>query len=604
MPPSDNKRWEHNPPRPTAAERREGSLDLPYGRGEEPLNYLFFGASFAALCAVIVSGFAATYITQERYVYFWDYALYWNFFKTLGSMLCLDWVQAVGSIIRSVREWNYNYLAVLPIAPVECFFGGSRLTYTVAIALLLVLPTAFLAARVVVLLNPDQRPRLQAIVFAVATLFFLLLHPVWIPVFEGRPDIIGLAFAFAILTIYMRRPLHDRSLSVLVGIGILLAVVFLLRRWYAYWIVAFFPAAFIADTLRLPAIDIMKGLRRTTRSLALIGAAFAATVWSVATPLMLRIFATDYSDTYSAYKVSGGAGDAFLLAIKYFGAPLIVVAGLGLGVSMLRRSTRYLAVFLIVQSLILSLLFYRVQDFNAHHYYLLLPIVYLGASALFVPPFGTTARRTMLTAGAIAGLAYLFLCTLTVFSQTWRERVPSRLSTLLPQATRFPKTRADFDRLGALIVELEKQYRARPGKIYVIASSVTLNDDLLRNFCREASASSLDCEDIVTVNHIDKRDGFPRRLLTSRYVVLATPAQYHLRPEDQHVIGILARDFASGTGIARSFARTGPSVVIDNGIEVSIFKREEPIPEDAVKALSREFMALYPEQGQLFAAPQ
>jgi len=565
--------------------------------------YWLFGAFYAALCAVIVSGFAATYAAQERYVYFWDYALYWNYFLNIGSMLCSDWIQAADAISRSVREWDYNYLAVLPIAPVECFFGDSRLTYTVSIALLLVLPTAFLAARVIVLLNPDQRPGTQAIVFAVATLFFLLLHPVWIPVFEGRPDIIGLAFAFAILAIYMRRPLHDRSLSMLVATGILLAVLFLLRRWYAYWIVAFFPAAFIADALRLPAQDITKGLRRTAQSLALIGAAFAAALWSVATPLMLRIVATDYSEIYSAYKISSGAGGAFLRAIDYFGAPLIVVAGLGLGVSVLRRSTRYLAVFLIVQSLILSLLFYRVQDFNPHHYYLLLPIVYLGASALFVPPFGTTARRTLLTTGTIAGLAYLFLCDLAVFSQTWREKVPSQFSTLLPQATRFPKTRADFDRLGALIVELEKQYRVRPGEIYVIASSVTLNDDIVRNFCREASIKSLNCEEIVLVNHIDKRDGFPHRLLTSRYVVLATPAQYHLRAEDQQVIGILARDFAAGTGIARSFSRAGPSIGIDNGIEVSIFKREEPIQKDAIKALSHEFIALYPEHRQLFAAP-
>lgn len=582
-------------------DRDDASTPYRDSQARESLGFVYYGVIFVFISALFVIGFAATYTTSEQYVYFWDYALYWGHFGNLGTLLCSDLGRGLSLVFRSITESDYNFLAVLPIAPVACIFGGSRVAYIVSIATFFVLPTAFLAARFMVSSLRSASPSIQVIVFSFATMTLLLLHPIWIPVLEGRPDVFGLAIIFGILAIVVRQPLAGRSLLVLAAVGLLLAILFFIRRWYAYWVVAFFPAALVADTFRVSGGGLLKRILPVARSLTVVGVVFSATVWSIATPLMIRIFSTDYSVAYSAYKTSTAPLKPFLKAVDYFGLPLLIIAAAGLVLSFARSSSRYFAIFIFVQTIIISVLFFRVQDFGPQHYLLLVPLVYYGVATVIVYPFLSSTLRRAGFAGSVIAVGLIFLSSVVVFSESARAKIPGEIKVLIPQVTRFPKIRNDLDRLGTLISELEKQYQKDPGKIYTIASSVTINDSILRTFCRESEPKSLDCGAILGTGHVDKRDGFPTGFLNCKYAVLATPAQYHLRAEEQRIVGILAREFQTNSGVARSFTRVGNSVVLDRDVEVSIFKKVEPIPDDKVGALSEEFVRIYPEQKGLFS---
>lgn len=554
-----------------------------------------------AVCMALVTAFAVGYVAQERYVYFWDYAIYWRFFGRLGSLLCSDPAEAVEVLFHSIGTANYNYLPVLPIAPLACILGDSRVTYIAALANVLLLPAALLAARLVVDLSSVKEVRARAAIFAAATLLFISLHPVWVPVLAGRPDVIGLAILFGALIIYLRRPLEEQSTAALILIGVLLATAFLARRWYAYWVVAFFPAALLAEFFRSPRSVFPARLVPKLRSLALIGFALASTVLVMAMPLVLRILETDYSDAYSAYKHSRDALGAMSRAIDYFGASLIIGSMLGLAALGVRRATRHVAVFLLVQGVILSALFLRVQDFGEHHYYLLLPLVFLGVSGLLFLPLGASTRTSIRLIPAVVALIFFVLSSLVVFSEPWRARTPGDAMALFPKRSYFPKVRDDFDQLEALLSAIAQEYRKSPGRIYVIGSSVPFNWNVLYGMCLDKRPKLLKCHDIVPTGGVDRRDGFPRKLLKSDYVVLGLPPQYHLRPEDQRLVGLLARDFSSGSGIARSFSPVGSPLRLGRDITVTLFKRHEPIPYDAANALSQEFMTFYPDHQSLFS---
>ena len=89
----------------------------------------------------------------------------------------------------------------------------------------------------------------------------------------------------------------------------------------------------------------------------------------------------------------------------------------------------------------------------------------------------------------------------------------------------------------------ELQQLSQDGRsIYVLASSEILNDDIIRQ------ASLPDQMNypytLEKSNHVDLRDGFPTQFFTSSIVLVASPAQHHLRPQDQQVIGVLAEEMS------------------------------------------------------------
>ncbi|MEG3147983.1 hypothetical protein U1839_25315 [Sphingomonas sp. RT2P30] len=93
----------------------------------------------------------------------------------------------------------------------------------------------------------------------------------------------------------------------------------------------------------------------------------------------------------------------------------------------------------------------------------------------------------------------------------------------------------------------------KPDQVYVAASSQLINSSILAMGCRDMQPEL--CPHIAVTQDIDRRDGFPRGMLDADYVVLATPTQYHVRPEDQRVVGVVARDIRAGRGLGLFFVR-------------------------------------------------
>jgi hypothetical protein len=180
-------------------------------------------------------------------------------------------------------------------------------------------------------------------------------------------------------------------------------------------------------------------------------------------------------------------------------------------------------------------LFTRTQNFGSHHYYLLIPQIEVFAGALA----GALAsiRHAALRATLCAGLgSILLLDFLSAF-------VPGVQPALGPLAAAFasrvyyPMVRDDLDEVARLTRVLDALTHDGSEKIYVLASSLVLNEDVLRN-AHLVDASLPDLEPrILRASHVDKRDGFPWRLELANYVVLTAPVGYHLDPTDQRVIG-------------------------------------------------------------------
>jgi hypothetical protein len=150
-----------------------------------------------------------------------------------------------------------------------------------------------------------------------------------------------------------------------------------------------------------------------------------------------------------------------------------------------------------------------------------------------------------------------------------------------------------LDRLG----ELE---RRQQGYVYVLASSAILNSSILQNRCRLGSRPRSFCDRILNTNDVDKRDGFPHQFLRASFLVVANPTQYHLRPDDQRVIGVLAREVMEHHGIGASFQRLSGEFKLDNGVNAYVHAKVRPFESADLDTLSKEFASYYPGRQSIF----
>jgi len=229
--------------------RRAAISDHNRLRRPDKATLLVIGAFLAI--AVLGNGFAAYFVSQEHYVYFWDYSGYWISSRDLSASLLRDPVAALRDVISSIRSSDYNLLPVLPLASFYWLFGASRLTYILAITNVALLPSAFVLGVVAQRLLRTRSGSSPAPPLVLAAASVLTLHYMWVPVLRGLPDVLGVLVIGAILLLHFAKPLPQQSLGRLVMTGLLLCLLVLIRRWYAFWVVAFFPALAVAQVLAL-----------------------------------------------------------------------------------------------------------------------------------------------------------------------------------------------------------------------------------------------------------------------------------------------------------------------------------------------------------------
>jgi len=105
---------------------------------------------------------------------------------------------------------------------------------------------------------------------------------------------------------------------------------------------------------------------------------------------------------------------------------------------------------------------------------------------------------------------------------------------------------------------------------------------------------------ILNTHDVDKRDGFPSKFLTARYIVVAYPIQYHLRPEDQRVVGTLAEFIMDGGNIGISYKQLPYEFALDKGVRVYIYEKVRPFKKTDIDSLSELFRKHYPDREYLY----
>jgi hypothetical protein len=539
---------------------------------------------------------AVYFIRQEKYIYFWDYSGYWNMYKEAGDLFRNNPLKALGMMIGTVRNDDYNLLPLLLLMPFNLLFGKERLPYILSVINVYAIPVTILffhiSRKIIETVMPAYRPGLVSLP-VIATLAIVLLPNFWSPILYGYPDVAGVVFICCVILIYLKKPFEELEAPRLFALGVLLCLMIMTRRWYAYWVVSFFLAVttegFIFH-LRKDGLN-LRNYAALAKNVCIVGLVAVSFFFLCATPAAKRMLLTDYADIYSAYRRG-----PVVKALKTLGPLVCSLVLAGFFLSILKGKTARLAIFVFVQLIAAFLLFVRVQNFSSQHYYILVPGIAILIS-LFVVNTVTYLKSGILKAafigafiGALAvNFSFVFI---PETSRAAEACVRSPWLTDLFSARRhYPLRRNDIAQIKNVVQTLGELDKNVPGSLfYIVASSYILNDDIIRNACTDDRELR---SHILRTHHVDRRDGFPTVFFNARYVVVADPVQYHLRPADQRVIGMLADRIAGGAGFGAAYKKLPFEFTLDGNVKVHIYERQRPVRDEEIAELSGLFARYY-----------
>jgi hypothetical protein len=104
---------------------------------------------------------------------------------------------------------------------------------------------------------------------------------------------------------------------------------------------------------------------------------------------------------------------------------------------------------------------------------------------------------------------------------------------------------------------------------------------------------------IDITHHIDKRDGFPVSFLNDDIIIVGDPVQFHMRPSDQQVIGVLANEILNGDEIGKHYKMIA-SFSLDNNVTAKVFEKISPLDKKSIDYLRNIFYNLYPNYPSLY----
>jgi hypothetical protein len=552
----------------------------------------------AALLALVSLAVAlpALYVSAERAVYSSDYSGFQQAAVSTALELrsraatSLRAMLGLGFLVWRSTGWDYSLVpAVLP-APILLALHGGRVTYIVTCVVLYLVPFVLLLGATAAVLAPERKRR----AFWIGAAAAVTLPSLWLPALRGYPDAGAAALVSAAVVVFLR-DLELRLRWTPAAIGVCLAVAILFRRHFAYAALALLVIIGGYGLLAAVRRVRMAAPGRTVASVVVAEMAgsmrtaawFAGALTLLGPFFVVHALRTNYTDLYASYmKPPAAVAAAFG---EQFGWTAWILAILGYFAAWHWRALdrRRLAVALGVMLFMLGLWTFRVRQIGAHYALHAVPFVALGQFAL-AWTLTQRLRGTLARALCVAGVASFAVVNAVHALAPLPDapRAPSDMHWLA--ASKPPLHWSDYDEFVRLIHDL-RRVAGRSDVIYVAASgdlrsSALRSADLMLDdpFRPGVKASDITWGSRLYVPHtphIDSRDGNPTSLLMqAKFVVVATPVQYHLSPDEQHIVRAAVEEFTEGP-LVHDFELLPGTYTLATGALARVYRRTRPTTE-------------------------
>ena len=355
----------------------------------------------------------------------------------------------------------------------------------------------------------QQLPACHTALYYPLCMAVMVLWPMFLwPATHGMPDAFGLTFAAVIALLCADYRFEMLPWPRLLAIFAATFALILTRRWYMFWILAFYAVYVLA--VLVGAVR-RKTLGSTLKHMLLFGVPSAVIIVGALLPTFKTILTTDYADIYGAY-YGGGFGNNCLGQLRTQGLIWLVLCAAGLVWLLYCRSTRAQAIVAAAASLGAMVLFTRTQSLGDHQSLILAPFYLLML-------FGLCAKLTQQKAkpwlrNAAAGVLAVFL----VVNFGNALRLPGKnVQTLALSSESLDLTRrTDLAQMRA-VTDFVLEHCTEDQTVYINMDS---NGYSGTTFAYSDPAHPQLQMMILWESSVPSTHGFPTRIWTSEYVMV------------------------------------------------------------------------------------
>lgn len=546
--------------------------------------------SIFIITSILIILITYIYMKNTKTIYFWDNVGYWGSSMGIVDLLKISPKECIKDIISSILFLDYTNLPACIPAICMSIISKSRITYTISITIFYVLPSIYLLLDICnKLLKKNKNVKLKIFlnIFTVLTATPLILSLS----FDGYVDIGGLIILLLIIKIYLFKlePKEGKKyIFKLITIGILLMTSFFFRRWYVYWILSFLGACFIYDLLNIIKIGkkdkeklklaIIECLKKyIIIGLTMLGVVLITIILyylkfrnnSIENFYLYKLLFYDYSYAYSAYQK--GFMHELLNFLNHIGLINIIIAMITFVYLKLRKDENKNKVvnILFLQMIICFILFEKAQSHEVHHLLLYLPALTI-INTIGIKELIENRKKisNIIITIFLINIILLFPC----FNNS-KIITKAKNCGLLMDFNFKPVIREDIEELEEVKEYIESLCENTTNKVYLNSSSIILNSSIISNFNRSMNISYTYMPNLLGISEVDKRDGVPLQILSADIVIVTSPDQIHLSPDDQKMVSYINKIFINKEGICNNFELINTMKLDD--IDIYFYKKNK-----------------------------
>lgn len=539
---------------------------------------------FIVLICIFIVGLYIFYLKNENTIKTWDRSCYWTTLIRQRGYINTEGIKDnIMRIYNSINYDDYNLLPSTILMPVYLLLDNSYLSYIMSVVLLYLIPL-MIVAYLLFKKKCDKTSLISCILFMVPILFSVQLH---YPIMSGYLDIVGVLLAFSI--IYNNYGYDFKKLDLKKNIisAVLICVLAVIRRYYLFFVVGYFGALFITYLVN----DVIlkkefKTFLTRIKNIAILGFTFTIPIVILFYKMIYRIVANNYSFMYSAY-ADGGWIVTFKYLFGYLGIITLIMFIGGIVISILKhKNEKKINDFIVLLTGLIALfLFLRTQNMGCQHVYILLPTFLYFITTFTVEIYQLLNKKIL---KIIYVVVIILLIILNFFMQFSSNTYPIFTNIKTPYKDKYRQNiRETMEFINENVYETNS-------KIYIVASGHIYNSETFKNYDLPDMSKY---DNYVNVPNVDLRDGFSTELFEAEYLMTITPAEYHLNPKDQQVVGIVF-DAVEGGILDDVYENVFTKQVEE--ITIKIYKKINDYSIDNMRYFIDKFDESYSDHPELF----
>lgn len=500
------------------------------------------------------------FFTYEKNIYSWDYAGHWVRSINLRRIFFENPSNIFNEVYKSMNYSDYSYLPALFTLPFSIISVDYKI-FCIGNFIFFILPI-YMILQIAYYKYFSNNKYLPIILF-------VLFYPLYYPIFEGKPCSCGLVFMSMCYLLIFFQDINDIDTKDVLLINLFTYISIFERRWYLYTVIVFYLSFLIKYLLSINKIN--NKYKFLFCKIFLSGILMFLVVIIVNRPFLLNALTSDYSTIYSTYN----KGNKILGLINYY-SPIIFACCI-IGFYLLFKENKALFIINIFSLVVSTIMFWTVQSFETHHYYI--------SMINMIIPF------TLFIYNLFSKKLYYIILSFILFIQSILIFVDAPKLFLFTHIKRTPIIMKNRDQYYDFCTYM-KNLLGEDSVAYICGSSSIFNEDIIRN-------SQLPDLEMPTFEYaqVDLVDGFPNNIDYIRYILIPEPFQYYDK-ESQHVHELLADSIKNKDEFKKIYK------LIDNyeleDININIYEKQGEYTQEMKQYLFDEIIKYYPNNRDIF----